>query len=141
MFIDGSYVKAHQHASGARYGEERAIGISRGGPTTKLHFAADSHGNPIDFEVTGGEVYDSQIANKIIEKISCKAKNIIADKGYDSDDIRLQIWAQGARAIIPRRVNSKKSNLGFDYTFIQATTSHRKSFCKVKELSKNSYTF
>ena len=57
--IDGSYVKAHQHASGARIGEERAIGISRGGYTTKIHFAADSHGNPIDFEVTGGEVHDS----------------------------------------------------------------------------------
>lgn len=114
VFIDGSYIKAHQHASGARIGEERAIGISRGGATTKIHFAADSHGNPIDFEVTGGEVHDSQVSGKIIEKISEKTKNIIADKGYDSDDIRIQIWAKGATAIIPRRSNSKKENLGFD---------------------------
>lgn len=35
-FIRGSYVRAHQHASGARCGEERAIGVSRGGPTTKI---------------------------------------------------------------------------------------------------------
>jgi len=55
VFADGSYFRAHQHASGARRGEERAIGISRGGPTTKIHIAADAHGNPIDFEITGGK--------------------------------------------------------------------------------------
>lgn len=37
VFTDGSYVRAHQHASGARHGEERAIGLSRGGATTKIH--------------------------------------------------------------------------------------------------------
>ena len=35
VFIDGSYIRVHQHASGARYGFERAIGQSRGGQTTK----------------------------------------------------------------------------------------------------------
>ena len=50
--IDGSYVRAHQHASGARRGECRAIGQSRGGPTTKIHMAADAHGNPLCFAVT-----------------------------------------------------------------------------------------
>ncbi len=35
VFIDGSYVRAHQHASGARRGEERAIGRSCGGATSK----------------------------------------------------------------------------------------------------------
>ena len=114
VFIDGSYVRAHQHASGARLGEERAIGVSRGGPTTKLHFAADSHGNPIDFEITGGEVHDSQVAGKIIDKVGSDAMNIVADKGYDSDEIRVLVWARGGCPVIPRRSNSKKDNLGFD---------------------------
>lgn len=48
VFTDGSYVRAHQRASGAPHGEERAIGKSRGGATTKIHIAADAHGNPID---------------------------------------------------------------------------------------------
>lgn len=76
---DGSYIRAHQHASGTRYGEERAIGKSRGGPTTKIHMAADAHGNPIDFEVTGGQVHDAKAADKLIEKIGT-ADNFIADK-------------------------------------------------------------
>src|SRR3954468_3547707 len=83
IFVDGSYVRAHQHASGARHGEERSIGKSAGGPTTKIHIAADAHGNPIDFEITGGQVHDSQVASQIISKVSQNAENFVADKGYD----------------------------------------------------------
>ena len=62
-FIDGSYVKAHQHSSGAAHGEEAAIGQSRGGNTTKIHLATDSFGLPIEFEVTGGDVHDCKMAH------------------------------------------------------------------------------
>ena len=48
-FVDGSYIRAHQHAQGARRGESRAIGRSRGGPTTKIHMAANADGNPNRF--------------------------------------------------------------------------------------------
>ena len=87
VFADGSYVRAQQHASGARIGEERAIGRSRGGPTAKIHMACDAHGNPIDFEVTGGEVHDAKAAPEVIRKIEA-AENFIADKGYDSETLR-----------------------------------------------------
>ncbi len=113
VFADGSYVRAHQHASGARLGEERAIGKSRGGSTTKIHIAADAHGNPIDFEITGGEVHDVKAAPQLLEKIEA-AQNFIADKGYDSDPLRDQIRSKKMVPIIPRRSNSKKSNPDFD---------------------------
>lgn len=131
MFIDGSYVRAHQHASGARIGEERAIGTSRGGATTKLHFAADSHGNPIDFEITGGEVHDSQAAGKVIDKVGA-VKTIVADKGYDSDEIRVYVWARGGRAVIPRRSNSKRDNLGFDSHIYKQRHLVENLFAKLK---------
>lgn len=133
VFIDGSYIKAHQHASGARLGEDRAIGTSRGGNTTKIHMAADSHGYPIDFELTGGEVHDSQVANKLIEKVvTSNTENIVADKGYDSDDIRIQVWAKGATAVIPRRSNSKKENLGFDAHIYKQRHLVENLFAKLK---------
>lgn len=113
VFADGSYVRAHQHASGARHGEERAIGSSRGGSTTKIHIAADAHGNPIDFEVTGGEVHDSKIANTLIKKVN-GAESFIADKGYDAEFIRDYAKKAGIVPVIPRRCNSKKSNPEFD---------------------------
>lgn len=113
IFADGSYVRAHQHASGARHGEERAIGKSCGGATTKLHIAADAHGNPIDFEVTGGEVHDAKVANRLIAKIG-EAEHFIADKGYDSEAIRQQARVIGMNPVIPRKSNSKKPNPEFD---------------------------
>ena len=67
VFIDGSYIRCHQHASGARIGEHRAIGQSHGGRTTKIHLCCDADGYPLDFKVTGGEVHDSQVAPELIE--------------------------------------------------------------------------
>lgn len=113
VFAGGSYIRAHQHASGARRGEERAIGRSRGGATTKLHIAADAHGNPIDFEITGGEVHDSQVADAIIGRIG-EADYFIADKGYDAELIRRCAKESGMIPVIPRRFNSKQQNPEFD---------------------------
>ena len=103
VFIDGSFIRAYQHASGARRGETRAIGTSRGGATTKIHLAVDANGYPIDFEITGGEVHDSQIAPKLIELVD-SAEYLVADKGYDSESIRdvahrsyCQIWWMAIR--------------------------------------------
>ena len=113
MFVDGSCIRAHQHASGVRIGEERAIGKSRGGLTTKIHMAADAHGHPVYFEITGGEVHDSQAAKGIIDNID-EMENFVADKAYDSNAIRDQVRSLGAVPIIPMRSNSKKENNEFD---------------------------
>lgn len=75
--------------------------------------AADAHGNPIDFEITGGEVHDSQAAPQIIEKVK-GAENLIGDKAYDSEPIRDQARAENMNPVIPRKSNSKKPNPEFD---------------------------
>ena len=113
-FADGSYIKAHQHASGARHGEERAIGKSRGGLTTKVHVVVDAHGNPIDFEITGGETHDVKVAPKLLEKLNFSSGYFIADKGYDSDELRDSVRELGKIPVIPRRSNSQKENSDFD---------------------------
>ena len=113
IFADGSYVRAHQHASGARRGENRAIGCSRGGATTKIHIVADAHGNPIDFEVTGGEIHETKIIQTLMNKIG-SAEYFVADKGYDSEEIRRYAIDNGIIPVIPRRSNSKKENPYFD---------------------------
>lgn len=112
VFVDGSYVRAHQHASGARRGEERAIGRSCGGLTTKIHMCADAHGNPIDFEITGGEVHDSQVAPKIIERLE-ETDHFIADKAYDSQSIRQKARDRQIKPLIPKRSAHNKSNPEF----------------------------
>ena len=40
-FIDGSYIKAHQHSAGAAGRKPQASGKSRAGNTTKIHLVVD----------------------------------------------------------------------------------------------------
>jgi transposase len=65
------------------------------------------------FEITGGEVHDAKAAPQVISKVK-GAENFIADKGYDSEEIREQARAAGMNPVIPRKSNSKKPNPEFD---------------------------
>jgi hypothetical protein len=96
-FIDESYVKAHQHSTGARGADSQAIGKSRA-ENTKIHLAVDSDDLPIEFTVTGGEIHDSTAASEWIKPLP-SAKVVVADKEYDSEKIRGQIISKGAIAI------------------------------------------
>src|SRR5262249_1769474 len=54
--IDSTIVKAHRAAKRRKRGEKnQAIGISRGGRTTKIHAVVDGKGRPLNFIVTGGQ--------------------------------------------------------------------------------------
>jgi len=46
LFIDGSYVKAHEDSTGATTEEAEAIGKSRAGNTSKLHLVVNAYGHP-----------------------------------------------------------------------------------------------
>ena len=89
LFIDGSVVKAHQHSSGAASHLDEAIGKSVAGNSSKLHLVVDACGNPIHVELTGGQVHDAKMAKTLIDStINNQTKAVIADRGYDSSDIR-----------------------------------------------------
>ena len=112
-FIDGSIVRAHQHSAGAAGKENQAIGKSVGGNTTKIHMAVEACGLPIEFDLTGGEADDSKAAYELIEKLPT-AEYTIADRGYDSEDIREQIRKKSSTPVIPRKKNSKTGNADID---------------------------
>jgi len=130
-FIDGSYVKAHQHSTGARGADSQAIGKSRAGNTTKIHLAVDSDGLPIEFTVTGGEIHDSTAASELIEPLP-PAKAVIADKGYDSEKIREQIRSRGAIAVIPRKSNSVIGNADMDGSLYHHRHLVENAFARLK---------
>lgn len=113
LFIDGSYVKAHQDSTGACTEAAEAIGKSRAGNTSKIHLAVDAYGLPNTFRITGGEVHDSTEAQALIDDLPA-GDSLVADKGYDSERIREQVEAKGMEAVIPRRRNSKKGNASLD---------------------------
>jgi len=92
---------------------------------------ADAHGNPIDFEITGGEVHDAKAADQVLEKVG-SAENFIADKGYDSEAIRDQARAAGMNPVIPRKSNSKKPNPEFDAYLYRLRHLVENLFAKLK---------
>ena len=111
--LDGSIVKVHQHATGARKKDEKAIGKSVAGNTTKIHMVVDSHGNPIDFEVTEGQVHDITQATELVERTP-ESTFVVADKGYDGEYLRWVIEECGSISVIPRKNNSTIGNEDLD---------------------------
>ncbi len=73
------------------------------GLNTKLHLAVDAHGMPVRVFITQGTTADCAQAHKLIEGIS--ADYLLADRGYDSDEIVLQAAKEGMQVVIPPRKN------------------------------------
>ncbi len=62
-----------------------------GGLDTKLHLAVDAHGLPVRVVVTEGTTADCTQASLLIEGLT--AEYLLADKGYDSNEIIEQALA------------------------------------------------
>ena len=132
VFLDGSYVRAHQHSAGAATQSAEAIGKSRGGKTTKIHLAVDAYGLPVEFIITGGEINDCTAAPELIAQVE-PAEAIIADKGYDSGRLREQIENQGSRVVIPRKRNSVKGNGDLDWCLYRYRHLVENAFARLKQ--------
>ena len=130
-FIDGSIVKAHQHSSGAASDEDEAIGKSVAGNTTKIHMATDAYGLPIAFEITSGEVHDSKLAPEFFAKLP-NADYMIADKGYDSEEVRNVVRAKSSTPVIPRKSNSKIGNDDIDWNLYKYRHLVENVFARLK---------
>ncbi|VEH28795.1 transposase [Legionella sainthelensi] len=132
-FIDGSIVKAHQHSAGVPNKEEQGIGKSAAGNTTKIHMDVDAHGLPIDFEITGGEVHDCKVAPEFIEKLPA-AEHTIADKGYDSEEVRDTIRKKSSIPVIPGKSNSKTGNADMDWGIYKYRHRVENFFFRIKHV-------
>lgn len=130
-FMDGSFVKAHQHSRGAASKQDEAIGQSCGGNNTKIHMVVESFGLPIEFVITGGQVHDSQVASQLIE-LTPTSNYMIADRGYHAEPIRDQIRERGSIPVIPRRKNSLVGNGDIDWGLYRCRHLVENVFARLK---------
>ena len=84
-----------------------AIGISRGGRTTKIHPLVDGLGRPFRLVLTPGNTSDVKGADLLIGE-TIGMKRVIADRGYDANRIRAASREQGTVPVIPGRRNRKR---------------------------------
>lgn len=69
----------------------------------------DRKGQPLGFELTGGEASDSIQFEALMETgPDTKARAYVADKGYDSHHNRALARAAGAVPVIPHRSNRRQ---------------------------------
>jgi transposase len=108
IMIDGTITRAHRCSAGYKKGgnKEEGLGRSCGGFSTKIHVLCDALGNPVKFIVTAGNQHDVTQALNLVEDF--KGKTVLADKGYDSQEVVKFIEGNDGVAVIPSRSNSTK---------------------------------
>ena len=77
--------------------------------------AVDAHGNPFRMFVTAGTTADCTEACKLVEGID--AGNLIADKGYGSDEVVQSAHGAGMKAVIPPKKNRKEQREYDEYLY------------------------
>ena len=61
----------------------------------------------MQFYLTGGETSDYQAYPMLMDLAERKPEALLADKGYDSNDIRENLRRRGIKSVIPPRSNRK----------------------------------
>ena len=130
--IDSTFCKVHQHAAGARkiLGSQD-IGVSRGGKTTKIHALVNEKFQLVGVELTGGNVHDSEMAIKLLSKITLAGKKVLADKAFCSEEIRNFISHEKAEACIPDKSNAVAKH-DFDRELYKARNIIERFFQRIK---------
>lgn len=130
--IDSTIVRAHQHSVGAKKaGDNRAIGRSRGGLTTKIRTLVDALRNPVGFHLTGGQTYDLVGADQLLPDM--QADMLIADKAFDADKRVIEpLTEAGKTAIIPPKANRKTPH-HFDWHIYKARHLIENFFARLKQ--------
>lgn len=84
------------------------IGHSRGGASTKIHAAADSYGYPVYFMISEGQRNDITCAIPVLEQVrNIEGSQILADRGYDSQNLIDYLYERGGEPTIPSRKGAK----------------------------------
>lgn len=103
-YVDGTYIKLHQHGlqGSTLTREKEAVGLSRGGMTTKCLAWVDKLGLLCDFTLHAGNCHDLTAARLSLEAF--RGSHFVGDKGFDSQPFREELSAHGAvDSTIPRK--------------------------------------
>ena len=131
--IDSTIVKAHRPAASMKKDkEDRKIGRSVGVLTTKIHLLANIDKKPLDLILTGSEASDAKEGVEIIENNLRILEKLLADKAYDTDQIRRRLKDARKEACIPPKSN-RKNPTAYDRTFYKKRSNIEIMFSRLKD--------
>jgi transposase len=120
-FVDGTIIRAHQHAAGAPSGDAaaEALGRSQGGFSTKVHLRAEGGGNLMTLVLTPGQQHEATVFEPLMAQGAVKRtgrgrpkrrpRRVAGDKAYSSGKIRQCLRRHGIRITIPRKQNEQRT--------------------------------
>jgi transposase len=120
-YVDGTVVRAHQHAAGAVGGQQHeALGRSRGGFSTKVHVRAEGGGKTLAFVVSGGERHESRYVEALLARghvrrrargrPRVRPRRLVGDRGYSYPSVRRLLARRHIQAVIPRRRDQRPAD-------------------------------
>jgi transposase len=93
----------------------------------------DGLGRPLRFVLTAGQRHDSLTAKALLDGFDAQA--VLADKAYDSNDLRAFIAETGAEAVIPSN-RSRKVLIPHDETAYKDRNRIERCFNKLKHFRR-----
>ena len=109
-FVDGSVVRAHPHAAGAKRGRTKSwVAVVAVAPRRSPR--AEGRGRPSTFCLTGGERQEQTALPTLLESGAVKRRGrerVAGDTGSSSRTVRRFLRRRGIGAVIPRRANEPR---------------------------------
>jgi transposase len=68
-----------------------------------MHLRCDGRGLPLAVVLTPGQAHESTAVDDLLEGLSCDARVMLCDRGYDADALREKLLLRGVLPVIPAR--------------------------------------
>jgi transposase len=105
--------------------------VDRARRGSKHHLITDSTGVPLGITLTGGQRNDVTQLLPLVDSVGPvtgkvgrprkRAERLLADRGYDFDKYRRELWARGVKPVIARRGVEHGSHLGTERWVVERT--------------------
>jgi transposase len=105
--------------------------VDRARTGSKHHLLTDSNGIPLAISLTGGNRNDVTQLLPLIDGVGpvagkvgrprTRPDRVLADRGYDHDKYRRELWARGVKPVIARRGVEHGSHLGRQRWVVERT--------------------
>ena len=93
----------------------------------------DALGNPVRLLITAGQASEYGQVNHLLENLDYQY--LLADKGYDSDEVIQKVLGSGAEPVIPPRSNRKEQRF-YDKHIYKERNLVERLFLKLKNFRR-----
>ena len=116
--------------------------VDRARTGSKHHLLCDGAGIPLAISLTGGQRNDVTQLLPLVDGVGPvrgkrgrprqRPDRVLADRGYDHDKYRRELWARGVKPVIARRGSDHGSGLGRERWVVERTFAHLHNFRRLR---------